>query len=102
MGPLFSFMPDGVSVPPAQGDLPAQVELDPLLRLQPQGPAIVDAPGDPADHLLPHQQFHRLAGDKYASLGLDDRAAALTPPSRALMAALAAAARAAGVEAKCR
>jgi pyruvate formate lyase activating enzyme len=49
--------------------------------------------------LLP---FHRLAGDKYASLGLDDRAAALTPPSRALMAALAAAARAAGVAARCR
>jgi len=44
--------------------------------------------------LLP---FHRLAADKYTSLGLDDRAAHLTPPDKAAMAELIQAARAVGV-----
>jgi pyruvate formate lyase activating enzyme len=57
-----------------------------------------DAP--PAElELLP---FHRLAGDKYHSLGRNDRAADLTPPDKALMAALVGAAREAGVEARSR
>jgi len=44
--------------------------------------------------LLP---FHRLAADKYTSLGLDDRAATLTPLDRAAMTELIQAARAVGV-----
>ena len=49
--------------------------------------------------LLP---FHQLASDKYTSLGLDYRAANLRPPDKTLMAALVAAAGAAGVAAKSR
>ncbi len=49
--------------------------------------------------LLP---FHRLAADKYTSLGLDDRAAHLIPPSKAAMAELVQAARAVGVPALAR
>ena len=44
--------------------------------------------------LLP---FHRLAGDKFASLGLDDRSAALTPLSSERMAELAEEARRCGL-----
>ncbi len=44
--------------------------------------------------LLP---FHRLAGDKYASLGLDYRAAELTTPNKATMSTLVEAAREMGV-----
>jgi pyruvate formate lyase activating enzyme len=49
--------------------------------------------------LLP---FHRLAADKYASLGMAYRAEALQAPSKELMSELAAAARAAGVAARAR
>ena len=44
--------------------------------------------------LLP---FHRLAADKYTSLGLDDRAAHLAPLDKAAMNELVQAARAVGV-----
>ncbi len=44
--------------------------------------------------LLP---FHRLAGDKFRSLGLDDRSASLTPLSKEQMSALADIARGCGV-----
>ena len=51
------------------------------------------APGEIRLELLP---FHRLAADKYRSLGLDYRAADLTAPSKEHMAVLWEAARAAG------
>ena len=53
----------------------------------------VRAPGKIRLELLP---FHRLAADKYRSLGLDYRAADLTTPSKEHMAVLWEAARAAG------
>ena len=42
--------------------------------------------------------FHRLAADKYPSLGLDYKAAALTPPTREKMARLVEAAKRHGIE----
>ena len=49
--------------------------------------------------LLP---FHRLASDKYVSLGLDFRAAGLQPPGKDTLLELVAAAREAGVAARSR
>jgi pyruvate formate lyase activating enzyme len=49
--------------------------------------------------LLP---FHQLASDKYASLGLDYRAAGLRTPAKATLAALVQAAREAGIAARSR
>ena len=46
--------------------------------------------------------FHRLAEDKYHSLGLDYRAAGLTPPSQEHMAALVEAARALSIPVRSR
>jgi pyruvate formate lyase activating enzyme len=51
-------------------------------------------PGVQYDELMP---FHKLAAGKYRSLGLEYRAAALEPPSRESLAALAETARRAGV-----
>ncbi len=53
--------------------------------------------GEPAPITLELLAFHRMAGDKYASLGWDYRAADLTPPTKEHMAVLADAARAQGV-----
>jgi pyruvate formate lyase activating enzyme len=46
--------------------------------------------------------FHKLAADKYPSLGLEYRAAAITPPSKEKMAALLEAAKRHGVESRSR
>jgi pyruvate formate lyase activating enzyme len=46
--------------------------------------------------------FHRLAADKYRSLGLDYRAATLEPPSKGYMKELTVAAEQAGIEVHCR
>ena len=51
-------------------------------------------PADISWELLP---FHRMAGDKYRSLGLDYRAHDLNPPPKDHMAVLAEIARASGV-----
>ena len=61
-----------------------------LQELRPLGPEI-------GMELLP---FHRLAADKYRSLGLEYGAAGLEPPTQAQMDALASAAAAAGVRAR--
>ena len=53
----------------------------------------------PSLELLP---FHKLAGDKFRSLGCDDPAAGLTPLSREQMQALAAVARQEGIDVKLR
>ena len=55
--------------------------------------------GVPQLELLP---FHRLAGDKYRSLGLEYRAAGLVPPSKARMAELTAAAAQHNIVVSCR
>jgi pyruvate formate lyase activating enzyme len=55
--------------------------------------------GVPQLELLP---FHRLAGDKYRSLGLDYRAAGLEPPNKAHMAELTAAAARHNLTIRCR
>jgi pyruvate formate lyase activating enzyme len=46
--------------------------------------------------------FHRLASAKYRSLGMDDRAAALSPPSQDEMAGLARVAASHGIAVRCR
>ena len=55
------------------------------------------AAGVPAPITLELLAFHRMAGDKYNSLGWDYRAANLTPPAKELIAALADAASAQGI-----
>ncbi len=55
-------------------------------------------------HGLPQLElltFHRLASDKYQSLGLDYRAASLEPPTKARMAELTQAAAQQGVQVRC-
>ena len=57
------------------------------------------------EHDLPQLElltFHRLAADKYQSLGLDYRAATLEPPDKARMAELTAAAAQQNVVVHCR
>lgn len=53
--------------------------------------------GEPAPITLELLAFHRMAGDKYNSLGWDYRAANLTPPTKEHMAALVDAASAQGI-----
>ncbi len=55
------------------------------------------SPGDPAPITLELLPFHRMAGDKYNSLGWDYRAATLTPPAKEHIALLADAAQAQGI-----
>ncbi|MBN2391996.1 MAG: glycyl-radical enzyme activating protein [Anaerolineae bacterium] len=55
------------------------------------------ASAEPAPITLELLAFHRMAGDKYNSLGWDYRAANLNPPTKTQMAALADAASAQGV-----
>ncbi|HQE92406.1 MAG TPA: glycyl-radical enzyme activating protein [Anaerolineae bacterium] len=55
------------------------------------------ASGDPAPIILELLPFHRMAGDKYNSLGLAYRAAALTPPTPQHMAMLVDVAQAQGI-----
>ncbi|MGC9396431.1 MAG: glycyl-radical enzyme activating protein [Anaerolineae bacterium] len=55
------------------------------------------ASSEPASITLELLPFHRMAGDKYNSLGWDYRAANLTPPSKEQMAILTNAAQAQGV-----
>ena len=76
-----------VPVIPTVNDTPAEIQAIAAF--------VRDLPGEHgALDLLP---FHRLAGDKFRSLGLEDRSAQLTPLTKEQMAALAEAARACGV-----
>jgi pyruvate formate lyase activating enzyme len=85
-------------VVPGVNDTPAEIEaiaafvreLVALRALASNG----NGPAEISWELLP---FHRLAADKYRSLGLDYRAQSLNPPPKDQMAALAEAARSAGV-----
>ncbi len=60
---------------------------------------VCDLPSSGAQPSLELLPFHRLAGDKFRSLGLDDRSAPLTPLSKEQMAALAKAAQECGISA---
>lgn len=72
----------GVNDTPAEiGDIAKFVQTLNLRRARPAPPLSLE--------LLP---FHRLAGEKYRSLGMDDAAAELTPPTAEQMASLVAAA----------
>lgn len=85
-------------VVPGVNDTPAEIaaiaafvaELVALRAIESNG----NGPAEISWELLP---FHRLAADKYRSLGLDYRAQTLNPPPKDLMAALAEAAQASGV-----
>jgi pyruvate formate lyase activating enzyme len=87
-----------IPVVPTVNDTPADIQAAACFvrELQPARPAGARAL---SLELLP---FHQLAGDKYASLGRPYHAAGLTPPTKARMAELVQAARAAGVDAASR
>jgi pyruvate formate lyase activating enzyme len=87
-----------IPVVPTVNDTPADIQaaasfVQALQQARPAGARALSL------ELLP---FHQLAGDKYGSLGRPYRAAGLTPPTKAKMAELVQAARAAGVDAASR
>ena len=68
----------------------------------PSAPSGTGRTGPRAAPMLELLPFHKLAGDKFRSLGRDDPAAGLTPLSRQQMQELAAVARGEGIEVKLR
>jgi len=95
-----------IPVIPTVNDTPEEVaaiaafvrELHDLRAAQHDGASGEAAPpSPPASITLELLPFHRMAGDKYNSLGWDYRAANLTPPTEEQMAALADVAQAQGI-----